>query len=82
MKKVKEKDLICSNCGMVYPFKVVKGDIVKIHGFNYVYCFRCRMMVRHQVIDSFDIYIEDLKSKDEEEYSGKDRVLSRCLLKK
>lgn len=33
-KKVKEKDLICSNCGMIYPLKVIRGEIVKIHGFK------------------------------------------------
>ncbi len=80
-KKVKEKDLICGNCGMVYPLKVIRGEIVKIHGFNYAYCFKCRKFSRHQSIDSIDLYICELESKDMSDYSGKDKILSKHLLK-
>lgn len=77
----KEKDLICSNCANVYPLKVVRGKIIKIHGFKYAFCFKCRMITRHQTIDSYDLYIKELESKDESEYTGKDKVLAKHLIK-
>lgn len=79
-KKIKEKDLICSNCGMVYPLKI-RENIIKIHGFKYVYCFGCKMITRHQTIDSIDLYKCELMSKDKGEYTGKDKVLARYLIK-
>lgn len=75
---MKEKDLICSECGFVYP---IKSNIsyVKIKGFKYVYCFKCQKYTKHQTIDSVDLYIKELETKDFEEMSGKDKVCRRLL---
>jgi len=77
-KKTKETDLICSNCGNVYPIKYNR-QITKIKGFKYAYCFRCMKMTRHQEIISLDLYKKELESKNEEEYTKKDKILSKVI---
>lgn len=77
-KKEKEKDLICSNCGSVYPIKYFR-NITKIKGFKYAYCFKCMKMTRHQQIEALDLYKEALKRKDPEEFTKKDKILSRVI---
>lgn len=77
-QKQKEKDLICSNCGNVYPIKHYR-NITKIKGFKYVFCFKCMQMTRHQQVESLDLYKEYLKNKNIEEYSKKDKILSKVL---
>ena len=62
---MKEKDLICSECGYVYPIKSNR-NFVKIKGFKYVYCFRCGEFTKHQTIDSVEM-------------SGKDRICKKLL---
>lgn len=79
-KKVKETDLVCSNCGSVYPLKI-RGEVVKIHGFKYAYCFNCQKYTIHQTIQRVDLYIKELEVKDEIDYTGKDKVLARHFLK-
>lgn len=77
-KKIKEKDLLCSECGYVYPFKQgVKYD--KLKGFKYLYCFNCRKITRHQTIDAIDLYKAELESKNEDELTKKDRICARAL---
>lgn len=76
--KKKEKDLICSECGSIYPFKQFK-HIDKIKGFKYAYCFKCKMMTRHQTIDPIDLYVCELEEKDEEELSQKDKIVMKAL---
>jgi len=77
-KKIKEKDLICSKCGFVYPFKAnVEYD--KLKGFKYLYCFKCRMMTKHQTIDAIDLYKAELENKDEDELTKKDRICAKAL---
>lgn len=77
-KKVKEKDLVCSKCGYVYPFKYYR-NITKIKGFKYLYCFKCKQMTRHQQIEAIDLYKESLENKLPEEYSTKDKILRKVL---
>ncbi len=77
MKKVKEKDIVCSECGSVYPLK--SNDFIKVHGFKYAYCFKCKMITRHQTTEPIDIYKALLESKDISEYTGKDKVLAKAL---
>ncbi len=76
--KTKQKDLICSCCGYVYPLKV-DIEVQKIKGFKYCYCFRCGQITKHQTIDKFDLYMADLKSKTEEELTQKDKILKKAL---
>lgn len=75
---MKEKDLLCSECGFVYPIKI-NIDFVKIKGFKYVYCFECQKFTKHQTIDSVDLYKKELETKNYEEMSGKDKVCRRLL---
>jgi hypothetical protein len=75
---MKEKDLICSECGYVYPIKSNR-NFVKIKGFKYVYCFRCGEFTKHQTIDSVDLYKKELETKDTLEMSGKDRICKKLL---
>ncbi len=77
-KHQKDKDLICSICGYVYPIKTAK-KITKIKGFKYCYCFRCKQITKHQTIDTYDLYLEELKNKTEEELTKKDKILKRAL---
>lgn len=76
--KHKEKDLICSECGSIYPFKQFK-KIDKIKGFKYAYCFKCGMMTRHQTIDPIDLYKCELCSKEEDELTTKDKIVIKAL---
>lgn len=75
---MKEKDLICSECGYVYPIKSNR-KFVKIKGFKYVYCFECGEYTRHQTIDSIDLYKKDLETKPDIDLSGKDKICKRLL---
>ena len=75
---MKEKDFICSECGYVYPIKSNR-KYIKIKGFKYVYCFRCGKFTKHQTIDSVDLYMKELETKDYSEMSGKDKVCQRLL---
>ncbi len=77
-KKTKETDLICSNCGYIYPIKYNR-NITKICGFKYAYCFRCSQMTRHQQTEALDLYKKTLENKPLEEYTKKDKILSRVL---
>ena len=75
---MKEKDLICSECGYIYPIKNNR-NFVKIRGFKYAYCFKCNGYTRHQTIDSVDLYKKDLETKPVELMSGKDKICKRLL---
>ncbi len=77
-KKEKERDLVCSECGSIYPIKYYR-NIVKIKGFKYAYCFKCQEMTRHQSITPVDLYKKELESKLPDEYSTKDKILSKVL---
>lgn len=77
---LKQKDLMCSECGYIYPFKEVR-KYVKIKGFKYCYCFRCSQITKHQTIDPLDLYKEELKTKPYEEMTGKDKVVKKLIAK-
>ena len=79
-EKIKEKELMCSECGYIYPIKTAR-KFVKINGFKYCYCFRCGLVTKHQTIDPIDLYKEELKNKDYSEMTGKDKIVKKLISK-
>ena len=79
-EKIKEKELMCSECGYIYPIKTAR-KFVKIKGFKYCYCFRCGLLTKHQTIDPIDLYKEELKNKDYSEMTGKDKIVKKLISK-
>ncbi len=82
MIKTIKTDLICSECGNIFPISRKANKQKKELHIKDLYCPSCKKQTKHFEMKNGDIYIKKISGKEESDRNEEEKMILRLIKKK